>query len=175
MDCVRWLSARGLNNSVRYESLCLSTQPFHSRDPDLSACLSSAVWPLESHQRCWKSALASAAPSQPGNWSWRLTMTETSGWRQCFRVLESAFVAASNSRRRFWHHFRHPLISHIIISDSVSLLPADSSFSISLSHLGHVGFLKPCPRAEFSWLENVLILFRVLPNPGLLKRGIELL
>lgn len=37
------------------------------------------------------------------------------------------------------------------------------------------GFPKPCPRAEFSWLENALILFRVLPNPGLLKRGIEML
>lgn len=36
------------------------------------------------------------------------------------------------------------------------------------------GFPKPCPRAEFSWLENALILFRVLPNPGLLKRGIEM-
>lgn len=36
------------------------------------------------------------------------------------------------------------------------------------------GFPKNCPRAEFSWLENALILFRVLPNPSLLKRGIEM-
>jgi len=38
-----------------------------------------------------------------------------------------------------------------------------------------VGFRKPCPRAEIRWLEKALILFRVLPNPGLLKRGIEML
>ncbi len=36
------------------------------------------------------------------------------------------------------------------------------------------GFPKLCPRAEFSWLENALILFRVLPNPSLLKRGTEM-
>ncbi len=36
------------------------------------------------------------------------------------------------------------------------------------------GFPKLCSRAEFSWLENALILFRVLPNPSLLKRGIEM-
>lgn len=48
------------------------------------------------------------------------------------------------------------------------------SFSISLSHSGRV-FPKPCPRAEIRWLENTLILLWVLPNPGLLKRGIKML